>query len=470
MNKLFIQRCSLIFSDSISMMLAFLSAIIITRIYHGEFIYGAFAQFFPFGASKVLGVLVLGAFWYKEQYVKRRPFWEELLQIYRIILLFMIINLGVVLVMSKGSLKVLIVSFWVIFALLLPLLRTLTKLLLLRFGLWRRNLYIVGYSDTAMKAYNLFANNSLLGYHLCAFVNPVSFVSQVPTHLPAPLIDVPKFRYLLASDPQCEVIVALTHYELNRQISLISFLQHNCISVLVLPEISGLALFGAEIEHFFGNDQLFLRLNNNLARNVNALIKRCFDLICSVFIFILLLPLFVSIALLVKFSSGNKIFYSHQRIGRHGVPFYCLKFQTMYPNSAELLAELLANDQEAYTEWHKGFKLRNDPRVTPIGAWLRKLSLDELPQLFNVFKGEMSLVGPRPIIAAEIERYAEGYYYYQLVTPGITGLWQISGRNDIDYQDRVRLDEWYVKNWSLWYDTVILIKTVGVVIRRSGAY
>jgi undecaprenyl-phosphate galactose phosphotransferase len=142
----------------------------------------------------------------------------------------------------------------------------------------------------------------------------------------------------------------------------------------------------------------------------------------------------------------------------------------MYANSAELLRELLANDPLAKQEWEQAFKLKNDPRVTPIGRWLRKTSLDELPQLFNVLLGNMSLVGPRPIVQQEIERYQDGFYYYQLVLPGISGLWQVSGRSETDYSDRVRLDAWYVKNWSLWYDVVILVKTIGVVFKRTGAY
>jgi Undecaprenyl-phosphate galactose phosphotransferase WbaP len=470
MSKLLIQRLSLVLSDIISMGLAFIAAIIVTKIYHGEVWHGAFSRFFPFGASKILGMLVICAFWYKEQYIKRRPFWEELLQIYRIILLFMIINLGVVLVMSKGSLKVLIVSFWIIFAVFLPFMRTLTKLILVYLGIWRRKLYIVGYNDTAMQAFKLFASNYLLGYQLSAFIRPDVQMHLPPQDLPAPLITIAEFKLILAQEQHCEVIIALNNQELNAQVGFISFLQHNCLSVLVLPEISGLALFGAEIEHFFGNDQLFLRLNNNLARNINAAIKRCFDLICTIGLLILLLPLMLLIAGLIKFSTGNKILYCHKRIGRYGKPFYCLKFQTMAPNSNQLLAQLLAADPAAVIEWEQTFKLRNDPRVTALGKWLRQLSLDELPQLFNVLKGEMSLVGPRPIVEAEIKRYADGFYYYQLVTPGITGLWQISGRNDVDYHDRIRLDEWYVKNWSLWYDIVILIKTTAAVVRRSGAY
>ncbi|EUM45236.1 undecaprenyl-phosphate galactose phosphotransferase [Enterobacter sp. MGH 37] len=139
-------------------------------------------------------------------------------------------------------------------------------------------------------------------------------------------------------------------------------------------------------------------------------------------------------------------------------------------NSKEILARLLENDPEARAEWEKDFKLKNDPRITPIGHFIRKTSLDELPQLFNVLKGEMSLVGPRPVIHEELVRYADDVDYYLMVKPGMTGLWQVSGRNDVDYTTRVYFDSWYVKNWSLWNDIVILFKTVSVVLFRKGAY
>ena len=132
--------------------------------------------------------------------------------------------------------------------------------------------------------------------------------------------------------------------------------------------------------------------------------------------------------------------------------------------------ELLASDETIRLEWERTNKLKNDPRVTMVGKFLRKTSLDELPQLFNVLLGEMSLVGPRPIVKEEALRYADNFYYYNLVRPGITGLWQISGRSDTNYDERIRADVWYVKNWSLWYDFVILLKTAIVVLKRDGAY
>jgi UDP-galactose-lipid carrier transferase len=142
----------------------------------------------------------------------------------------------------------------------------------------------------------------------------------------------------------------------------------------------------------------------------------------------------------------------------------------MVHNSKEVLEQLLATDPQARAEWDKDFKLRNDPRITPIGAFLRKTSLDEIPQLWNVLKGEMSLVGPRPVISEELARYGARVDFYLEARPGLTGLWQVSGRNDTSYEERVALDAWYVKNWNLWYDIAILCKTIRTVVSGSGAY
>lgn len=468
LKKNTIQKIGLIGADIISLTVAFLLAISLTQRYHLDLFNSPWSNFFHFGVSKLLGVLIIAIFWYAEQYTKRRPFWEELLQTYRIIGLLIVINLGLSFVMGKSSLKVLIVGFWVSFGIVLPLIRICAKLLMSNFNIWQRNLYIIGTATTAKEAYELFALNTLMGYRIKKFVTTNSSVADLD--LPAGVVHIDELLELVKADSECEIIVALSYQELNNQMKMINYLQHNCMYLSVLPEITGLALYGAHIDHFFGNDHLILRLNNNLARPFNAFLKRVFDLILVVVGLIILSPAFLIIAFIIKLTTKDKVFFFHKRVGKHGKPFYCIKFQTMYPNSSELLAKLLENSPDARLEWEKDFKLKNDPRVTTIGKFLRKTSLDELPQLFNVLRGEMSLVGPRPIIDREIERYEDGYYYYQLVLPGITGLWQVSGRNDVDYKNRVRLDEWYVKNWSLWYDIVIIIKTFGVVLKRTGAY
>ncbi|MES3826395.1 sugar transferase, partial [Escherichia coli] len=169
-------------------------------------------------------------------------------------------------------------------------------------------------------------------------------------------------------------------------------------------------------------------------------------------------------------KDGGPAIYGHERVGKNGKPFKCLKFRSMVVNSKEVLENLLATDDSARHEWEMTFKLKNHPRITKIGQLLRRTSLDELPQLFNVLKGEMSLVGPRPIITAELERYNDEVAYYLLSKPGMTGLWQVSGRSDVDYDTRVYLDAWYVKNWSMWNDIAILFKTTTVVLKRDGAY
>ena len=182
------------------------------------------------------------------------------------------------------------------------------------------------------------------------------------------------------------------------------------------------------------------------------------------------LPFLIMLAIIVKLDSKGSVFYGHTRFGKGKRKFKAWKFRTMVPNADQLLAEYLEKDPELRKEWETSYKLRSDPRITRVGKILRKLSLDELPQLWNVLVGEMSLVGPRPIISDEINCYGDVFEMYALVRPGITGLWQVSGRNDSIYEYRVRLDKYYISNWSIWLDFYILALTVKVVFGGKGAY
>lgn len=197
--------------------------------------------------------------------------------------------------------------------------------------------------------------------------------------------------------------------------------------------------------------------------------KRSFDLVAASLLVLMLSPALLLIAALVRRDGGPAIF-GHVRIGRDGVSFKCLKFRSMVMNADGVLKALLERDPQARAEWEREFKLKNDVRITPIGRFLRRTSLDELPQLFNVIRGEMSLVGPRPIVQQELARYGQDVNYYLMAKPGMTGLWQVSGRNDTDYATRVSLDVAYVQQLSLRRDMRILVKTVSVVLRGSGAY
>ncbi|WP_230374381.1 sugar transferase [Pontivivens ytuae] len=208
----------------------------------------------------------------------------------------------------------------------------------------------------------------------------------------------------------------------------------------------------------------------------SSLIKRLFDMTAAGLGLIALAPIFIVFAAILSMEKGP-VFFAQPRVGRNGRRFMCLKFRSMRPDAQDRLEELLRTDPEARREWETHQKLENDPRITPFGHFLRATSLDELPQLINVVKGDMSLVGPRPIIAPEIPGYdGDAQYYeapefgdYTCCNPGITGLWQVSGRAKTSHSERVRLDGWYTRNWSLWLDFVILARTVRAVIRRTGS-
>ncbi len=197
--------------------------------------------------------------------------------------------------------------------------------------------------------------------------------------------------------------------------------------------------------------------------------KRTMDFIGSLLLIIVLSPILIFIAFLIRRDGGSS-FYAQERVGYGGKAFKCLKFRSMVVNSKQRLEEVLASSPEAQAEWDKDFKLKNDPRITSIGSFLRKTSLDELPQLFNVLKGDMSLVGPRPIVEDELRRYGSFSGKYLSARPGMTGLWQVSGRNDTTYRERVSLDCYYVDNWKFHTDMFLLVKTLTVVFHGRGAY
>jgi len=199
-------------------------------------------------------------------------------------------------------------------------------------------------------------------------------------------------------------------------------------------------------------------------------VKRLLDVFLVLLFSPILLPVIAAIGAAIRLGSPGPVFFSHRRISRHGAFFSMWKFRTMVTNSQQILEDYLEAHPEARAEWRKTHKLKNDPRVTPIGNFLRRTSLDELPQLWNVLTGSMSLVGPRPIVAAEVEKYGPYFADYCLVKPGVTGLWQISGRSQTTYPERVQLDCRYANNWSLIGDVRILFKTFTSVVNQDGAY
>lgn len=266
------------------------------------------------------------------------------------------------------------------------------------------------------------------------------------------------------------VFIAAPGLEQNKLTQLIYKVQPLVKNMEIIPNLIGIPMGGIEVERLFNEKLILLRLKNNLARPLNRYLKIVFDFVLTSVGTIIILPILIFIALWIYIDSPGPVIFKHIRIGKDGKEFPCYKFRSMCIDAKEKLEELLKNDPEVRAEWERDFKLKNDPRITKSGAFLRKTSLDELPQIFNVLKGQMSLVGPRPITKMEMERYGKYINDYLMVKPGITGMWQVSGRSDIDYNERVLLDSWYVRNWSVWIDIVMLFKTIKVVFFRKGAY
>ncbi len=209
---------------------------------------------------------------------------------------------------------------------------------------------------------------------------------------------------------------------------------------------------------------------HNLTFKRNLFLKRLLDVSAIILTLPLVLPIMFILGLLTKLTSKGPVFYGHKRVGKNGKEIKCWKFRSMCINSQEILEEILATDPVRRAEWEKDRKFIDDPRVTKFGKFLRKTSLDELPQLFNILIGDMSLVGPRPVTEPELVKYGEYKDYVLSVVPGLTGMWQVSGRSDTGYEDRISFDTYYIQNWSIWLDIWILIKTIWVVLAGKGAY
>lgn len=241
--------------------------------------------------------------------------------------------------------------------------------------------------------------------------------------------------------------------------------------VAVVPNLVAVPMSNVSVESFFDAKIMVLHIKNNLANPWNRFLKRIFDICATIIGGIIISPIFLAIALWVHRDSPGPVIYRNKRIGLDGKSFDCYKFRSMYMNNKEILEKHLAEHPELQKEWNTYRKLREeDPRITPVGKILRKYSLDELPQLLNVLKGDMSLVGPQPYLPEEIPMMGERSSIILMAKPGITGYWQVSGRNDVTFNERVNMESWYVYNWTLWIDFVILWKTFKVVLMHDGAY
>lgn len=474
------ERRLLIFADVMAMFGAFCAAVISTALFRGTPVASDASLSFAVGQLRPqayigLILITLTIFRAKGHYSKRKPFSNELKDILGVVAVLAVTD-AALLYLTKWQLsRAVMLLNWALAPLFLVCARLAMKRSLTRMGGWFRPMVIVGWGENAIETALAFEDETLMGFTLTAFLIPLgkekfshTIVDRFGKTVPCVSLGAnPEETLKALGDPH--IVLALEQGGIDTYQEMVLQLGRRSQNMQVVPSLRGLPLYGMEASHFFAHEVLLLTVRNNLARHLPQFVKRCFDLVMSIAILVIGFPFLAAIALKVL-GTGRPIFYGHKRVGQEGKIFKCYKFRTMLPDSDKLLADLLANSAEARQEWERDFKLKNDPRITPIGHFLRKTSLDELPQIWNVLVGDMSLVGPRPVVTAELERYGNQVDYYLEAKPGVTGLWQISGRNDVTYETRVYLDAWYVKNWSLFNDIVILFRTVKVVFRKDGAY
>jgi undecaprenyl-phosphate galactose phosphotransferase len=465
-------------------LLAFFAAVYFSRISHALYYHqnvwyvlgywwGSLAEvnILIFLFLVLLGLLV---FQIRGHYARRRVFWDEIGDILAVFLLLLGLNAAVAFSGKWPLSRLWLFSSWLLALILVPLVRLLLRRMYIRLGLWNRPVAIIGSGSNACDAMRAIQCDPILGYEVRWILVPDGVEPSPSLSAPGapelrPLGSDPLETLHRLGDPQA--VLALDSEQWSAQESLLRRLGLHYPNLAIAPALRGLPLYGLEVMHFFSHEVFMLRVRDNLARPGLRLVKRGFDLLASALLITLLSPVLAWIAWRIKREDGGPVMFRQSRVGRGGKPFDCLKFRSMVPDAEARLKHYLAENPDLAEEYQRNFKLRDDPRLTRIGRFLRRSSLDELPQLFNVLRGEMSLVGPRPVTAKELdEYYGDVSAVYQSVVPGITGLWQVSGRSDITYSQRVYLDAWYIKNWTLWYDIVILLRTVRVVLRRDGAY
>jgi Undecaprenyl-phosphate galactose phosphotransferase WbaP len=356
---------------------------------------------------------------------------------------------------------------WVMSLAMVLLGRLLARQIFARYPWWGYQVLVLGAGRTGELVVKTLKNQPNFGFKPVAVLDdrppPVESLAGVP--ILGPLSMAPQ---LARRHDIHYAIVAMPGVKREKLLRLLEQYGRTFPHLLMIPDLFGVASLWVSSKDLGGI--LGLEIRQQLLLPGPRLMKTLLDLGLTVIVGILLLPLLVAIALVVRLDSPGPLFYGHHRLGQNSVPFKAWKFRTMVPNADQVLEQYFEANPSLRSQWSRDHKLRYDPRITRIGQFLRRTSLDELPQLWNVLRGEMSLVGPRPIVEEEIFRYAEKYGLYTKVLPGITGLWQVSGRNNVSYDERVNLDAYYVRNWSVWLDIYILLRTIWVVVTCDGAY
>ena len=410
--------------------------------------------------------VILGGGYAAGHYTRFKPFWTELAEFLRTGAVAVAAGAFILFAADAHFSRLWFAAFWVLVLVFVPLGRRAGRRALIRRGLWFRPVLIVGTGPNALATRQALESEAYVGMKVVGFVSAAC----------GPRAEAGAVAEVGAAVAELEAIYGtldvLYAPDDGTGMDLFSRLLDGPLarvrSVTLSPPAYGLPLYGAVSTSLLTHDTVLLSLNGNLGTRWKRLVKRAFDVAVGSLLLVLLAPVMGAIALALRLE-GGPVFYASRRVGRDGREFGCHKFRSMVVDADAALERHLARDPAARAEWRRSFKLVDDPRTTSTGRFLRRTSLDELPQLLNVVRGDMSLVGPRPILPEEARTYGAPISLYHVMRPGMTGLWQVCGRSGLTQERRVKLNVWYARNWSLWLDIVILLKTLPVVTRGSGA-
>jgi Undecaprenyl-phosphate galactose phosphotransferase WbaP len=407
----------------------------------------------------------------KNRYRKRMPYWSEQAETIKGAMILALVNLAFIALARNDYSRTLWLSGWFLLILTIPITRSFFRYLLSKAEIWQTPTWIIGSGLNASEARLALESEWQMGFSIQGQLNLDGQITDDTQRME-------KFETWLKSLSTTQDIKELSYVlalEDGHSTTIAAIVQTLTIlgarKVYVIPDIRGIPLYGADINYFFSHEVLLLRLKNNLESRASKLIKRVFDVLVALLLALPAILVVAGVGLLIVLEDGLPIFYSHQRLGRSGKTFRMYKLRSMRKD-ADLTLELwkTSNSSEWQDYCANNNKIKDDPRLLKTGHWIRKFSIDELPQLFNVIRGDMSLVGPRPILASEAEQYGENIVLYYSTRPALTGLWQVSGRSDATFDQRSNLDAWYIRNWSIGFDIVILLRTFAVVLFRKGAY
>ena len=420
-----------------------------------------------------ISIFLVLIFFVKGLYSKRLPLWNEAREIVSSVFYVVLISFSIIYLQKLWNFpRSIFVLYFILSIIIIPFLRHWFKLFLLKVGIYKRNMIVVGAGTLAKAAVNSILKQKEFGMNVVGFVDDLKDEDVIVGNYTFKILGkIEDLEGVLNKFNFDTVMMAIPSSDFEKVANLVSRIRLLVRRLYIVPELKYVAASNTQIYTLFDKQLFLLKVNNNLQYLKNRLVKRIFDIMLSILLLPILLPLIFIFGLLIKFDSKGPVFFTQDRLGENGKIFKCVKFRTMFIDADKILDRYLESKPEAYKEWVKYKKIKGyDPRVTRVGRLLRRTSLDELPQIFNVLVGQMSFVGPRPYLVSESNDMGRFKDIILTVKPGITGLWQVLGRNNLTFNRRLEIDSWYVLNWSLWIDMVILLKTVKVVLEREGVY